>query len=210
MQEYDVTLKMLLRRPARRTLVELSGLIVDNWLDAELPKVQNLRLDLLGEATDQTLTHVELQSTNDAAMPIRMAEYCLGIFRLLGSFPRQILLYVGEAPLRMESELKGPSVWFRYELIDVRSLDGERLLDSEDLGDNVIAILARLRDHKEAVRRIVARIGGLAGVERETALSQLLILAGLRHLEDVVGRAGGAEDANLHRYPGKQSPGARV
>jgi hypothetical protein len=140
MQEHDVTLKMLLRRPARRTLKEVSGLVVDNWLDAELPKVQNLRLDLLGEATDQTLIHVELQSTNDAAMPIRMAEYCLGIFRLLGRFPRQVLLYVGEAPLRMESELKGPDVWFRYGLIDIRSLDGERLLESEDLGDNVIAI----------------------------------------------------------------------
>src|SRR5207244_1221381 len=52
--------------------------------------------------------------------------------------------------------------------------------------DNVIAILTRLRDHKEAVRKIVERIAGLAPTERETALAQLLILAGLRHLEDTV------------------------
>jgi hypothetical protein len=50
----------------------------------------------------------------------------------------------------------------------------------------VIAILARLRDHKDAVRRIVEKIAGLAAPERETALGQLLVLAGLRHLEESV------------------------
>jgi hypothetical protein len=131
---------------------------------------------------------VELQSGNDAAMPLRMAEYCLGVFRLFGRFPRQVLLYVGEAPLRMESELRAPDVWFRYRLIDIRELDGDRLIESDEVGDNVIAILAGLRDHKDAVRRIVERIVGLAPVERETALGQLLILAGLRHSEETVER----------------------
>jgi len=79
-------------------------------------------------------------------------------------------------------------VWFRYRAIDIRELDGERLLESDEVGDNVIAILARLRDHKDAVRRIVERIAGLVPVERETALGQLLILAGLRHLEETVER----------------------
>jgi hypothetical protein len=43
------------------------------------------------------------------AMAIRMAEYCLWVYRLFGRFPRQILLYVGDAPLRMETTLRGPS-----------------------------------------------------------------------------------------------------
>jgi len=50
----------------------------------------------------------------------------------------------------------------------------------------VIAILARLRDHKEAVRKIVKRLAGLAATEREIALGQLMILAGLRHLSRTV------------------------
>jgi hypothetical protein len=86
----------------------------------ELPKVQNLRLDLLGETVDGDLVHLELQSGNDAAMPLRMIEYGLGVHRLLGRFPRQILLYVREAPLQMESELRGPDLSFRYRLIDIR------------------------------------------------------------------------------------------
>jgi hypothetical protein len=88
----------------------------------------------------------------------------------------------------MESELRGDDVWFRYRAVDIRDLDGDRLLESQEVGDTVIAILARLRDHKDAVRRILERIAGLVAAERETALGQLLILAGLRHFEETVER----------------------
>ena len=77
-------------------------------------------------------------------------------------------------------------MWYRYRAIDIRDLDGDRLLESEDTGDNIIAILARLRDDKKAVRKIVRSIAGLPASEWDTALSQLLILAGLRRLEETV------------------------
>jgi len=186
MQAYDVALKLLLQQSARLTMRQLTGAVIEKWLDVELPKVQNPRADLLGETVDGTLVHLELQSRNETAMPLRMAEYCLGVYRLYEKFPLQVLLYVGEAPLRMHSELRGPNQWFQYRTVDIRDLDGDRLLESEEVGDNVIAILARLQDDKEAVRKIVGKIAGLAAGERGTALSQLLILAGLRHLEETV------------------------
>ncbi|MGC9946091.1 MAG: DUF4351 domain-containing protein [Bryobacteraceae bacterium] len=189
MQEYDVALKLLLKRSAPLTLRALPGTAVAKWLDVELPrvrKVQNLRLDLLGRTVDGHLIHIELQSANDPAMPFRMMEYCVGVRRLFGQFPRQILLYVGEGPMHMEGALRGPGLSFEYDLIDIRTLNGERLLESEQVGDNVIAILAQVRDDKEAVHRIVERIAGLAIAERETALAQLMILAGLRHLAPTV------------------------
>jgi hypothetical protein len=186
MQKYDVTLKLLLQGEAKLTMLELAGGTVEKWLNVELPKVQNPRADLLGETADGSLVHVELQSGNEPAMPLRMAEYCLGVFRLFGKFPRQAVLYVGQAPLAMGSELRGLDVSFRYRMIDIRNLDGDLLLESQETGDNVIAILARLRDHKAAIRKIVGRIKDLPAAERDTALSQLLILAGLRRLEDTV------------------------
>jgi hypothetical protein len=188
MQAYDVALKLLLQGPATLMMRELTGGSVEKWLDIELPKVRNLRMDLLGETSDGGLIHIELQSGNDAAMPLRMAEYCLGVYRLFGKIPRQVLLYVGEAPLRMESEIRGSDLFFRYRMIDIRELDGDHLLESEETGDNVIAILARLRDHKAAIRKILGRIAHLPGSKRETALGQLLILAGLRRLEETVER----------------------
>jgi len=117
MHEFDVTIKLLLLRAAKLTVRELTGTDIGKWLDVELPKVQNRRLDLLGEAIDGSLVHLELQSGNDPSMPLRMAEYCLGVYRLYGKFPRQILLYVGKAPLRMDSEFRGPDVSFRYRAV---------------------------------------------------------------------------------------------
>ena len=187
MQEYDIALKLLLQRSAEQTLRELTGGSVQRWLNVELPEVRGTRVDLLGEnggEGDGELVHIELQSSNDPKMPLRMAEYCLRVYRLFGKFPRQILLYVGEEPLRMSTKLEAPSLVFRYRVVDIRELDGERLLESDRMGDNVIAILARLREKQ---------CGGWwpkslrwKGTNAEAALSQLLILAGLRHLEEVV------------------------
>jgi hypothetical protein len=108
MQDYDVTLKLLLQGSANATMRALTGTAVAKWLDVELPKVQNLRLDLLGETVDSGLVHIELQSGNDTAMPLRMAEYSLGVYRLLGRFPQQVVLYVGEPALGMQNKLLGP------------------------------------------------------------------------------------------------------
>jgi hypothetical protein len=186
MHEYDVTLKMLLRGSPGRAFRALTGVAVEKWIDIELPKIQNPRVDLLGESADGSLVHLELQSSNDSDMPQRMAEYALGVRRLFGRFPRQVVLYVGEPALRMSPNLEGPSFSFSYELIDVRDLEGESLLASEAVGDNVIAILTRLRDRRGAIHEIVGKISGLEGSQRDIALGQLIIVSGLRGLEEVV------------------------
>ena len=171
MHEYDVVLKLLLQGSAQQTMLELTGSSVSRWLNVELPElVQNTRLDLLGESADGQLIHLELQSTNDPQMALRMAEYSLRVYRLFGKFPRQILLYVGESPLRMPAGLDGADFIFRYHPIDIRTLDGDELLRSPHLGDNVIAVLARLQDAPQAVRQIVSRIVQLEQGERNIAL----------------------------------------
>jgi hypothetical protein len=54
------------------------------WSCHKVRKAQNPRLDLLGQSADGQFIHIELQSGNDAAMPFRMMEYCLGVQRLFG------------------------------------------------------------------------------------------------------------------------------
>jgi hypothetical protein len=49
MQQYDTVLKALLQASAYFALEQISGSKVIRWLPIELPKVQNLRMDLLGE-----------------------------------------------------------------------------------------------------------------------------------------------------------------
>src|SRR5260370_11344682 len=107
MQEYDVALKLLLKESAKVAMRELAGCTVEKWLDVELPKVQNPRADLLGETSGGGLVHLELQSGNDAAMPLRMAEYCFGVYRLFDTFPRQVLAFFGATPKAMGHPNRG-------------------------------------------------------------------------------------------------------
>ena len=99
MHEYDTALKALLVGSANSVLEQIAGVRVARWLNVELPQVQQTRVDLLGESADdkRELLHVELQSTNDPQIGLRMAEYSLRVYRRFQRFPRQIVLYVGDA-----------------------------------------------------------------------------------------------------------------
>jgi hypothetical protein len=70
--------------------------------------------------------------------------------------------------------------------MDVRDLDGERLRESPQMGDNVIAILTRLRDERGALNEILDKLSYLDIDAREFYLRALLTLAGLRGLEETV------------------------
>jgi len=190
MHEYDIALKTYLRQ-ARESLLALTGVTVERWHNVEMPEVRNRRVDLLGETIDERLVHIELQSTNDSGMALRMMEYCAAIYRQFGRLPEQVVLYVGEAPLRMEHSLRGPRLSFEYRMVDFRQFDGERLLESDRIGDNVVAVLARMRDRKATVRRILHRIAAADPAERANALAGLMMLAGLRQLGEVVEKEAG-------------------
>jgi hypothetical protein len=186
MREYDIAFRLILQQWVDLTIRDIAGTAIARWLNVELPEVRNTRVDLLGETAAGDLIHIELQSTNDPTMPLRMAEYYLRVYRLFSRFPQQILVYVGDAPLRMGTELRGPALSYSYRIVDIRDLNGERLLDSPRVGDNIVAILTRLPDLRASVNRVMERIAGLGPGEREAALQRLLILAGLRNLGRLV------------------------
>jgi hypothetical protein len=185
-QKYDITLKMLLRGTASRTLQMLAGDSIADWLDIELPQMELPRMDLLGRLSGGRLAHFELQSGNDDRMPERMAGYALGVFRQFREFPKQIVLYIGREKVRMKPRLMAEDFRFRYTVLDIRKLDGYGMLASRNTGDALLAVLADLRDRRAAVAEVVRRIAGLEPTDRHEALQQLLILAGLRGLDDTV------------------------
>jgi predicted transposase YdaD len=186
MHDYDTALKTLLKSPGCTLLRQISGVEIAAWLNVELPRVQNLRVDLLGVTRDGNLVHIELQGTNDSDMPLRMAEYYIHIYRLHRRAARQIVLYVGNAPLKMSNVFPEPGFPFSYSLVDIRELDGAPLLVSPHIEDNLLAILARLQNERDAIRQILARIGELKDPERSLAFNQILIISGLRKLAHTI------------------------
>jgi predicted transposase YdaD len=131
------------------------------------------------------LLHVELQSTNDRAMPFRMAEYALAITRRYSQYPIQLVLYVGNARLRMKSEFRTDGMVCQYRLADVRSLDASSLLASDRIEDNILAVLVGLDDSVEGIHSILTRIAKLKKPLREPMWRQLLLTCGIRGLATV-------------------------
>ncbi len=183
MQKYDIALKEILRTPDSVAATQLAGARVKRWLDPHLPQAVSPEADLVGETLAGGLVHLEIQSSNDRRMPERMLRYCSGLYWRTGRLPRQILVYVGNERLRMIDRVAGPHFEFAYQVIDIRELDGEKLIESPVLGDNVIAILTRLGKQPEALRAIVRRISKSKTAEQQKAHAQLLALSGLRCLE---------------------------
>ena len=184
-QKHDITLKLLLGESADETLRLLgAGGKVTRWLNVEMPTVQNRRVDLVGELDTGELLHLEMQGENDLQMAVRMLEYGVCILRREERFPRQVALYVGNDKMRMPDRIEAEGLSFRYRLIDIRDLDGAALLASDELSDNLLAVLGRLDDRMDAIRRILAKIVRLEPGKRHDAFLRLLLTCGMRGLEE--------------------------
>jgi hypothetical protein len=71
MHEYDTAFKLTLQH-VDVTFRELLGSRITHWHNIEFPAVRSARADLLGGTETGELEHIELQSSNDSEMPLRM------------------------------------------------------------------------------------------------------------------------------------------
>ena len=120
-------------------------------------------------------------------MALRMLEYTTAIIGQFGRFPHQVVLYVGAAPLRMPAGLPDPA-GLLLQNVDIREIRQRPLLESSQVEDNVIAILARSGNERK-------RSGKFCGTSRLWALE-----AGGR--AGGVGLAGGAQKAGADNQTG--------
>jgi hypothetical protein len=108
------------------------------------------------------------QSRNKRYFPC--AEYLFSIGVCHGRLP-QIVLYVGEKPMRMKDRIEGSDYSVRFHLVDARDLDGARLLASPNMGDNLIAILTRLGNQPDTVNQVSAMLR--CGIFHRCRLAQI-------------------------------------
>lgn len=183
---YDTTLKTLFQAPPQQLLHMLVGSQASSLLTVEYPSVRMRRPDLVVRLTDGRLHHLELQSDNEAPMPWRMLEYYSLLYQTYGQPPVQHVLYVGAAPMTLVTEIYHATLLYTYTALDIRTLDSQPLLESPVLEDNLLALLCQGGSTRTAVQHILARIAPLTETARSDALTALLILAGLRHVQPLI------------------------
>lgn len=157
--DFDATLKEFFQKQPTSLLLELAGGVpVVEFLNVELAAVQERRLNLVMLLADDSLLHLELQSSNDGDMGLRMLEYYALLWRRYRKPVRQVVLYVGTPAMTMERAFLMDSVPFRFELRDIREWRADLLLSSSLFGDQVLAILGGTEDPHASVRRGLERI----------------------------------------------------
>jgi len=134
--KYDLVVKDLFQRDHPSLLDQLTaGVPVREVLNVELARVEERRADLVLLLADGTILHLEFQSTNDRNMPYREGIYCLLLGQKYRRRVRQVVLYLGQAKMRMENQVDLGETRAAYTLMDIRQLDSEQLLASGKPGD---------------------------------------------------------------------------
>ncbi|KJR40766.1 Transposase (putative), YhgA-like protein [Candidatus Magnetoovum chiemensis] len=192
-QEYDITVKSLIKSAPNEFLKMLIGNKSVKFIDTELPTTKVRRPDLLMITEDGEIFHIELQSRNDIDIVIRMLEYFILVWIIYKKFPKQILLYIGDKRLTMkdrvmvESDLINDySLVFKYKVIDIKDMDCHQLLKSDKIEDVVLSLLCRSANIDDTVTSIVGKLSQLPPKERRDYVSKLLYLADLRKVYDKV------------------------
>ena len=163
------------------------GVGVKEFLNVELPRVSQRKVDLVLRLADGTILHIEFQSSNHRDMALRMAEYYYLLKRKFRMPVRQIVVFTGAAKLNMANRFDEDGNAFKFELFDVRDLDAAELLASSRYVDNVLAVLAGgVNTMEQRVRQILTKLAGYPVAEREKALAFLGALSGLRKSEKIV------------------------
>ncbi|MBF0402503.1 hypothetical protein [Candidatus Magnetominusculus xianensis] len=166
----------------------LTGFETVNQIDVQFPEIKYRQPDLVLELPDNSIFHVELQSDNDNNMDCRELDYCCMIYCKLRKNIRQVVLYVGNSKMNMRNEVKLQDLVFSFKTIDVREMDCNYLMESNDPGDVVLSILCKMEDADISIKGILTRLVELPESYREGYILKLLNLSRLRNLTTTVKR----------------------
>jgi len=184
--QFDTTLKELFQTLPHRLVEQLCGSRVVEGLNVEQPSVKVRRPDLVARLATGQILHVEVQGADETAMPWRMLEYYAPLRHAYGQPPWQIVLYIGDARLRVKPRIREERLRFSYDVIDARTLDSRPLLASDSISDNLLAILCDVTDVRAVSRRILKKLTALPSKQAKDAVVKLTILSKLRRAEKIV------------------------
>ncbi len=192
----DVVSKSLLKHIALDMAVYLFNLEVSEaeLLDTEFQRVEDRRADLLlhVKAPKDYLLHIEVQNDNHLQMPLRMLRYRVDIaLAYPDKLIYQYVIYIGSQTLRMHSIIDEENLSYRYQLLDMRSIDCQTFLQHNTPDALVLAILCDFKgqDARYVVRQILQRLKALLK-DNESGFREywtmLEILSSNRNLQNIL------------------------
>lgn len=193
MTKYDITLKSILRSEPTQFLRLLGVEGEYSEVSPHFPDTRERRVDFVmcvkAHRKRPYLVHVELQAAPDKNIATRMLNYRTDIrtwqevpengkFRGLNIL--QVMVYLGRLAWKPKTEIREENLNFRYRFVDLKRIDPGPLLESDNIGDVVLAVLCRDGRRSDVIRRVVERIAAAPESERPNAVTKLSVLSDLR------------------------------
>ena len=191
--QYDKILRENMEMTLPGLMKKLLGIeaVESEELPDDIQHTKERKPDVLKQITDKNgqtfVLHLEFQRTDEKEMPWRMAEYYIMLSRRHKLPVVQYVIYMGEGIPRMADHIRSNRMQFEYTLISLSSIDYQLLLNADNPGEKMLAILGDLgkNDFGQVFETIANQI--VATSEGEFAalrhLQQLRILAQLRTFE---------------------------
>lgn len=204
MYSKDIISKQTIGKLAADMATLLLGLDIDpdqvEILETEQQRVEIRRADLVARMVDRQkqqafILHIEIQNNNHPAMPLRMMRYYTDIKLQWSNEPvQQYLIYIGERKLSMSNEQREAAFTYRYQILDMRTVDCAMLLAKDTPEALVLAILCDFKDRPatDVVQYIVQRLYTLCHDDEKgfrNYLTMLEVLSENRQLKQQIKEA---------------------
>ena len=177
---YDKTLRDIVQGIPQRFIKILTGKKAIELLDPSFPKVEERKADLVVRLENDEIFHLEVQSTDDRNMPNRMLRYASMIYELYERFPKQLVLYIGEKEIKLKEGIKDKNISYKYETKNIKDIDCKELIESEDINDNILAILCKIDDFNLFFTKLRSKLMNTEESKRKNYLKKFFYLMRLR------------------------------
>lgn len=156
--------------------------------------------EILTDTGERFILHLEFESGINSAMIYRVGEYH-GMAQKRHKLPiRHIVVYLGEEPPTMRTQLKPEEVFTGFDLLNVQALNTDELLSSQVPEVVLIAILSNYpKEEAETVlRTIILNLKNLIQNKKvlKRYINQLMMLSRLRKIEELTIKI--AEEMPIH------------
>ncbi len=143
------------------------------------------------EGSDYIL-HIEVETRGNNDIIYREVEYSGILFSHYKLPVRNLVVYLGEKPSNMKTEVSYQDFYFKFHKLELRELNPDELLSSQMPEEVILAILSNYPKEKaESILRLI-RIKLVALCKNEAELSkffnQLMILSQLRNLDSLTSK----------------------
>jgi len=163
MGKKDVISKEILKNIARDISKHILHIDIKDDMEIinqEFTRVESRESDLLFQNGDE-IVHIEIQNNHHNQMHLRMCRYYTDILFLYENYKvSQYMVYIGKEKCYMKSQIERDKMSYFYDIINMRDIACEELIQSNDPSAIALSILCDFKgqDKQTVINRILRKL----------------------------------------------------